>query len=248
MSSARCRSAVAPAVVLVTTLVIMVGRLDASHFAWLGHTACPWGPARCGSEAPAGFVKLEEAEWGPYRILDETAPEWHGEAAVEPLLTRDGKLIAQVGHKFREQLELEGAGRLRDGRIVNAEKKVGGTLRYLVLQGAPYGIGAPGYRLVPYRTVSVNPKRIRIGTVLYIPPLAGLKLPTGEIHDGFCFAHDAPEGAKGDGIGLFVGFDRDPASTLGSLATRRTVPVYRVDDETATVLNRRFKSRFDWSG
>lgn len=248
MNSARGSRAVAAAVVVATSLASMVGRLDASHFAWLGHTACPWGPARCDVEAPAGFARVGQPEWSSYRILDEAAPEWHGEASVEPLLTRDGTLIARVGPKFRQQLELEGTARLRDGRIVNAEEKAGGTIRYLVLHNAPYGIGTPGYRLVPYRTVSVNPKRIPIGTVLYIPPLAGLKLPTGEIHDGFCFAHDAPDGAKDDAIALFVGFDPDAARTLGSLGTRRTVPVYRVDDETAAVLNRRFKSQFDWSG
>src|SRR5262245_33476821 len=247
MSSVSCRTGVGVAV-LTMSFALMVGRSDASHFAWLGHTACPWGPARCESEVPAGFTKLGEPEWGSYRILDEAASEWQGEASVERLLTRDGTLVARVGRRFRQQLELEGTARLRDGRIVNVEEMIGGTQRYLVLQNAPYGIGAPGYQLVPYRTVSVNPKHIPIGTVLYLPSLAGLKLPTGEIHDGFCFAHDTPEGATDNTIALFVGFYRDAASTLGSLATRRSVAVYRVDDETATVLNRRFKGQFDWSG
>jgi hypothetical protein len=100
---------------------------------------------------------------------------------------------------------------------------------------------------MPYRTVSVDPKRISLGTVLFIPALVGVRLPTGEFHDGFCFAHDTHEGAA-DGIGIFAGFDRDTDRTFMRPVTKKPLRVYEAGPEAAAVLNRRFKDQFDWAG
>src|SRR5262249_35255408 len=150
----------------------------ASHYSWLGHTA----------EVPPNSTSLGTFVPTFYRILDETT--WATGARGEDLFTRDGKMIARVTPEFRHQLDIEGSARLRDGRVLNIEERVGGQMRYLVVRGAPFGVGAPGYRLVPYRTVAVDPRRVKLGTVLYIPCLVGIPLPTGEVHDGFGFAHD----------------------------------------------------------
>src|SRR5216683_2949944 len=149
---------------------------------------------------------------------------------------------------FKQKLDVEGSARLRDGRVVNLDEPVGGRPRYLVIRDAPFGVGAPGYKLIPYRTVSVDPRRIKVGTVLWLPALAGLTLPSGEVHDGFCFAHDTNDTATGKEIGLFVGFDGDAPGPLKHLPAGREVRVYQVDADTAAVLNRRFRSQFDWSG
>jgi len=196
---------------------------------------------------PSGFRPLGELQYGGfYHIVDEAAPELGAEQRSETLRTRAGQVIARVGPRFRQQLDSQGSARLRDGRIVSAEGQIDGEWRYLVVHNAPFGIGAPGYKLLPYRTVSVDSKRVRVGAVLYVPLLAGVKLPTGEIHDGFCFAHDTDESAE-DQISLFVGFDRDTDKTFRALTGRPTLRAYEVDAETAAVLNRRFKEHFDVS-
>jgi hypothetical protein len=228
-------------------LGLLTGRLDAAHFAWLGHSACPEDSARCESQVPAGFKLLGDFDYGVYRILDEASAEWRGEARTQPLRTREGQLIARVGARFRRQLDLEGSARLRDGRVVTVEGKVDGQSRFLIIEQAPFGIGMPGYKLVPYRTVSVDPKRIALGTVLFIPALVGVRLPSGEFHDGFCFAHDTHEGAADD-IGIFAGFDRDPEHTVKRLAEKKLLRVYQADTDASAVLNRRFKDQFEWSG
>jgi 3D (Asp-Asp-Asp) domain-containing protein len=197
---------------------------------------------------PAGFTPLGEFDHGLYRILNEASGEWQGEKRVEPLLTRDGQLIARVAPTFRRQLDVAGTGLLRDGRVVSLEEKVEGQFRHLVVANAPFGIGAPGYKLIPYRTVSLNPKRIRLGTVLYLSSLAGIRLPNGEVHDGFCFVHDTNDGPTGNELGIFVGFDKDTEGPLSYLTARNIIRVYQVDADTAAVLNRRFKGQFDWSG
>src|SRR5713226_4043861 len=207
MSKRAGRPRVAAAVSLgVMLLAAPGGPLYASHFSWLGHGPCPWPSARCETEAPAGSTLLGQFVPLFSRILDEAAPEWARDTPAEPLLARDGRVIGRVSAAFKQKLDVEGSARLRDGRVVNLDEPVGGQPRYLVVRNAPFGIGAPGYKLIPYRTVVVDPRRITVGTVLYLPALAGLPLPSGEVHDGFCFAHDANSRATGNEIGIFVGF------------------------------------------
>ena len=225
------------------------GDAPASHFSWLGHSECPGGPSACEKFVPSGFTALGQFKLSHYKVLDEAADQWRTEPKEAMLLSRDGHVIAHVGRKFKAKLEEEGTARLLDGRMVNAEEKVGGQWRYLVIQDAPFGIGAPGYKLMPYRTISVDPKRIPLGTVLYIPALIGFPLPNSEMHDGFVFAHDMNEEHAVDStIQLFLGFDDRAATRLQQAAMKRHVKVYRADQDTSKVLNRRFKAQFDWSG
>jgi 3D (Asp-Asp-Asp) domain-containing protein len=210
------------------------------------------GSAGCGTSlahaiVPSNYRLLGAFSPTFYRILDESNAEWPNEPPTEPLLTLDGKLIARVGPTFKHQLDIEGSARLRDGRIVNFDEKREGEWRYLVVRHATYGIGEDGYKLIPYRTVAVDPKVIKLGTVLYLPALKGIRLPSGEIHDGFVFAHDTGQGIDGNRIDLFVGFEVDVDNTLtrsGQLINKEPTCVYQVDAATATEVSRRFRSRF----
>ncbi len=213
--------------------------LWASHYAWLGHD----GDTPPNSRLLGVFIPTI------YRILDEAAPEWSAEQATEPLRSPDGRVIATIGPALKRQLDLEGSVRLRDGRIVNVEEKVNGKFRYLVVRNAPFGVAMPGFKLVPYRSISVDPRRITLGAVLYIPALAGVTLPSGDVHDGFCFAHDTGQGIVGNRIEIFVGFEHDLDNALtrsGRVASFAPMRVYRVDGPTANTVNARFKKDFTW--
>lgn len=247
MSEGRSRAGVAAAGALAGVL-LAGGPLYASHFAWLGHGPCPWQEPQCEEQAPTGFTALGQFVPTSHRMLDEASSEWAKGTPSEPLLSREGRVIARVSPAFKAKLDEEGSARLRDGRVVNLDEPVDGRPRYLVVRNAPFGIGAPGYKLIPYRTVAVDPKRIELGTVLYVPALAGIKLPTGEIHDGFCFAHDTSTSVAENEIDIFIGFDEETAGALSHLLGGNAVRVYRVDPDTAAVLNRRFKRQFDFSG
>jgi 3D (Asp-Asp-Asp) domain-containing protein len=213
----------------------------ASHYAWLGHDR----------DLPPN-TQLLGAAFVPtiYRILDEAAPEFSREAPTEPLHRPDGSTIAIVGRALKRQLDLEGSVRLRDGRIVNVEQKVKGKFRYLVVRNAPFGVAMPGFKLVPYRTISVDPRRIKLGTVLYVPALAGIALPSGDVHDGFCFAHDTGQGIVGNRVEIFVGFEHDLDNALtrsGRIASFDPLRIYRVDGPTARAVTARFKKDFAWN-
>jgi 3D (Asp-Asp-Asp) domain-containing protein len=229
--------------VLVLLTAALLGPPDilwASHYAWLGHDG----------DTPPNAHLLGVFVPTIYRILDEATPEWSGEKATEPLLRPDGSVIATIGAKLKRQLDLEGSLRLRDGRIVNIEEKVKGKFRYLVVRSAPFGVAMPGFKLIPYRSIAVDPRQIKIGTVLYIPALAGVTLPSGEVHDGYCFAHDTGHGITGYRIEIFVGFEHDLDNALtssGRVASFAPIRMYRVEGSTAKALNARFKKDFAWN-
>lgn len=74
---------------------------------------------------------------------------------------------------------------------------------------APFGLGVKGFKLVPFRTIAVDPTVVPIGSVLYIEAAKGVKFVNAkgseEIHDGFFFAADVGGAIKGNHIDVFTG-------------------------------------------
>lgn len=134
------------------------------------------------------------------------------EAKDTTILSMKGELIAQVSHRFKKALNMEGTGRLVDGRVVNYAGRVNGEIRYLV-SSAPDGYGVGTCRLYPWHSVAVDPKVVALGSVVYIAETEGMLLPNGEIHDGIWRAEDVGGGIVGDRVDLFVG-DGDRGDVL----------------------------------
>lgn len=202
---------------------------------------CACGRARVAAAQRAGNL-IGEFEPTFYRTLDESSEEWEEDERTEELHTRDGRLIARVTPEFKSRLDVEGSARLRDGRVVNFSEKVGGSWTYLVAEGATYGLDAKGRGLIPYRTLAVDPEVVPLGSVVYLPSLDGIKLPSGETHDGLCLAQDTGQTIVGHRIDIFVGFENDEDNTLtqsGRVENEGPLSLYGVDEETA----HRFLSR-----
>jgi 3D (Asp-Asp-Asp) domain-containing protein len=82
------------------------------------------------------------------------------------------------------------------------------TGKVLWKKSAGYGEGVEGYRLVPFRTVAVDPGFIPYGTVLFIPEARGVAFELeGKqyLHDGYFFAGDTGSKIKDDQIDVFLG-------------------------------------------
>lgn len=194
---------------------------------------------------PKEYRSLGQFKPEVYAIADEA--KWTAGDETDALLTMDGRLIAHVASAFRQQLDAGGAARLRDGRIVNLDERVDGQWRYVVVHDAPFGLGAADYRQIPYRTVAVDPKRIRLGRVLYVPALDGIRLPSGELHDGLVFAHEERSQTSGDrpALSIFVGFEDRRENTLTRTGRLKDpIDVYAVDAQTASRATERFKEQF----
>jgi 3D (Asp-Asp-Asp) domain-containing protein len=126
---------------------------------------------------------------------------------------RCGKPLARVSRAFAAQLQMQGTGKLRDGRTVNVSGACSCSRSpcYFVIQrDVDWGIGVNKRPLAPFRSVAVDTGIVPIGKLLYIPELDGLTMPGrapwgGYVHDGCVMADDVGGGIDGKQLDFFVG-------------------------------------------
>lgn len=124
------------------------------------------------------------------------------------LYTAEGYFFGRVPERYACSLKLEGSGLMRDGRVVNytgpCKFGYGTCFEQLDLSDFPFGRGAGQRPLIPFKSVAVDPRQIRLGEPLYIPEFDGMVLPDGSIHDGCVRADDTGGGIKGRKMDFFV--------------------------------------------
>lgn len=123
------------------------------------------------------------------------------------LFTQRGFPMGTFPLKFVEEVTLEGTALFADGRVVNYDGRCRfGHGRCFDTLGPdqPYGRGVQGRKLVPFRSVAVDPRVIPIGEPVYLPELDGVELPDGSFHDGCVLADDQGGGIKERKIDFFV--------------------------------------------
>jgi 3D (Asp-Asp-Asp) domain-containing protein len=176
----------------------------------------------------AGPKKVDEDE----AVLAAAAP-----AGVIIYDDRGCKALATLGARFAEVLDVQGTGRLRDGRVVNVSGpcRCGHSPCYRPMgAGAKWGMSALSKPLQPFRTVAVDPEVVPLGSLLYVPELDGLTMPGsppwgGFVHDGCLHAIDVGGGIDGKHLDFFVGkFQFKKA--LDNRKRMKTVTVYRGAD------------------
>jgi 3D domain len=88
--------------------------------------------------------------------------------------------------------------------------RLGRMYFFEVPTNAPFGLGAMArHRLVPFRSIAVDPRHIPLGSILYIPDLRGKPFVDADgsdkIHDGFVMAVDTGGGIESNHIDFFTG-------------------------------------------
>jgi 3D (Asp-Asp-Asp) domain-containing protein len=128
------------------------------------------------------------------------------------LYTKKCEPLAMVSKSFATRLTREGTGKLLDGRTIN----VSGECKcdyspcfFIVDRKRRWGVGVYERPLSPFRSVAVDPTRVSIGTILYLPELDGLTMPGrqpwgGFVHDGCVVADDTGGKVTGNQIDLFM--------------------------------------------
>src|SRR5688500_17014905 len=121
------------------------------------------------------------------------------------------KPIAQVDRAFARQLDIQGTGKLADGRVVNTSGRCRCPNSPCFKQiKATWALGAAGRGgLAPFRSAAVDTRIIPLGSLLYVPELDGLRMPGkapwgGYVHDGCIVADDRGGGIRGRELDLFV--------------------------------------------
>jgi 3D (Asp-Asp-Asp) domain-containing protein len=194
-----------------------------------------------------------------YRVVDENEERFSDLPKDTPVLGVKGDTIAMVTAKFERLLNLEGTGKLADGRLLNfARWGENREILYRVVENCEWGLGVQNaewisevesYKLVPYRTIAVDPKVIPIGSVVYIPAIRGIRLPTGETHDGYFLAHDIGGAIKEKRIDIFVGPESDTHNTFTKrgILNMQPLKVFSVSDSVTKKVNNRFRYQYTLS-
>lgn len=98
-----------------------------------------------------------------------------------------------------------------------------------------FGDGVQNFKLIPFRTIAVDKKKIPYGTVIFIPSVKGqqIELPNGQkvIHDGYFFAGDTGGAIKDNHIDTFTGvFEENPFPNVIKSTSKETFEAYIVTD------------------
>jgi len=196
----------------------------------------PEGPGFWGISEPLTMARQLWARqlWATYYYL----PKFHSEDEGIPLLSSQGKPIGpRLSEKNWCTAALEGSFQVYFGNqwttynyassSVSSQVdcspyfpyKVGGS-RFQLANG-PFGDGVRNYKLVPFRTIAVDPKLIPFGSVIYIPEARGNLIPLVDgrqiEHDGYFFAADTGGAIRDNHIDVFIGSAaRNPFPWVGS--------------------------------
>ncbi len=133
---------------------------------------------------------------------------YFGDPVDTDIYSPDGLPLGSYPYKFVRALHMEGSGLLSDGRVFNYAGKCkfgyGTCFENLDIAEYPFGRGAGKRKLVPFKSVAVDRRLIKLGEPLYFPELDGLPLPDGTIHDGCVRADDVGGNIKERKIDFFV--------------------------------------------
>ncbi len=107
--------------------------------------------------------------------------------------------------------------------------------RHHVRDDATFGVGAFGYRLVPFRTIAADRRVFKPGTVFFVPGLAGVRFEhegVSEVHDGYVFFGDVGGAVRGHHIDIYTGAMRkNPAPDIITSTRHKPFAAYIVADE-----------------
>lgn len=138
---------------------------------------------------------------------------------------------------------------LKKGKPVsyNYVGKKAGTFRFKEtnIDKCPFGFGVRDSCLDPYFSVAADPSFYKFGDVIYVPALAGLKLPDGQTHDGYLIVRDTGGGIVGKNrFDFFTGYSyyldkSNPFSRLGLADMDTRLPFSKATEAKATEIRKK---------
>lgn len=158
-----------------------------------------------------------------------TSEDDYSGAATVTLYRPGCAALATVRSGFASAVDIEGTGRLSDGRLINVDGGCGCARSPCYVEPPadhPWGTGVQDRPLVPYRSIAVDPAVIPYGTKLWVAELDGVAVPGaapwgGFVHDGCVLAADTGGGIVGTHIDWFVGLISSYRALDGALALDR---------------------------
>lgn len=190
----------------------------------------PPPPATAASPPPAAGPPAAGPQDEPWRNTYYDFPHEKPGAKNAVVFDAACKAIAQVTKEFHDKVCVQGSGRLAGGATISfakrdcpcaavcprTDQKI--CFEKLDPKAFPYGRGATGSAITPFRSVAVDVALVPLGTVLFIPEYQGLRRLNGSNHDGCFIAEDRGLKVVGRHIDVFTG------SEEGTTAWNQAVP------------------------
>lgn len=161
------------------------------------------------------------------------------------------KPIADVPTAFHDKLCVQGSGRLVSQRTVSFAKRdcscaavcprSGQRICYEALDPGrfPWGRGAMGKAITPFRTIAVDDKVIALGTPVFIPAFVSQPMPDGSVHDGCFRAEDRGLKVVGHRVDVFTGGEADTHDWNQRVPTGQGVEIYAGHPRCDSLLGQR---------
>lgn len=150
-----------------------------------------------------------------------------------------GEVLMRVCSRTLETCALQGSCTIvKDDEevAVNILKRVNGQERFFKIDenGCRFGFGVSSSCLDPFYTLAADLSIYKPGDVIYVPAVAGLRLPNGKKHHGYFVIRD--RGRKIIGRGRFDFFSgtmsyrdqQNPFAKIGLADKRTNVPYYKI--------------------
>lgn len=160
------------------------------------------------------YVAAEEEVDAAQGSAKQGGDKTYASQVLDLVVLYDGKTcepIAEVSRAFAAAAEMQGTGKLKDGRIINIWGSCPcGRSPCFQFTGQKWGKSGNGRGLTPFRTVAADPKVVPLGSLLYIPVLEGRRMPGrapwgGFVHDGCVVADDTGGAIRDNQLDFFVG-------------------------------------------
>jgi 3D (Asp-Asp-Asp) domain-containing protein len=173
-----------------------------------------------GALSPASEDVPRGVELGLFRNTYYNFPnESDYEGPATALFDGECRTIARVPRAFHDTLCVQGSGSLAGGQTVSFARRGCHCARTCPRSGQkicfatldrdrfPWGRGAAGTAIVPFRSVAVDVRVIPLGTPLFIPEFVGLPLDRSgsATHDGCFLAEDRGIKVVGQHVDVFTG-------------------------------------------
>lgn len=167
------------------------------------------------------------------------------------------RTIARLCHSDYKTCVKQGVCLLQESaglRMINFPTRRGSTPSSIsdkMKRECPYGLGVKDVCLDPYYTIAADLKFYKLGDVVFIPSVRGLKLPNGDVHEGYFVVRDsASKTATLDKksadkyFDFFIGFDSDADSDnafkkLGLSNRKNHFKFQAVPDDVAAQVRRK---------
>lgn len=175
---------------------------------------------------------------GPFRNTYYDFPsEADFSGATVPVMSASCKPIAEVPRAFFEALCVQGSGSLKRGGTVSFAKRdcacaetcprTGEKICFDALEPArfPWGRGAAGKPIAPFRSVAADTTVLPMGAVLYVPELDGVEDAEGKAHDGCFVVEDRGSRVSGKHVDFFTGSPKETARVNAAVPSNEGVTV-----------------------